>query len=239
MSFLERQNLRRRIEDGGIELTALASYIRVAEAGDDEKVIAELEETIVLAYDLGAPTVRVFPGAPTEPCAFSQVPELIEPRDVVDQRAARRLSKVTNLGSWYGILPALETHDSHPTGAHIAGIASLVDGPVGVIWDLMHPWRVGESLEETYRHLAPWLSGGHGSVQLKDAALPENLTPTLIGEGTLPCAEFSDLLTREQYEGVVTLELEAAWYDEAPTFDAALESAMRWFTKHLEGVGQR
>lgn len=228
------ERLRRTIAAAGIRLTALASYVRVARAGDDEPVVAELTSALETASALQAPAVRVFPGAPTVPDndLWLRAPTLAEPTDEVDARASRRLSLVAETAQRLQVVPLLETHDSHPTGADVARVVSAVDGPVGVIWDLMHPWRSGEDLSDTWSALAPWLTTGAGSVQLKDAKLPGDPTPCLVGDGSLPCEEFGELLVSAGYHGTVTLELEAAWYPAAPDFAEALASAQRWSARH-------
>ena len=223
-----RRELRSRIADAGVVVTGIASYVRVASDVSDDMVLGALVGALDFAADLGAPVVRVFPGAPVEPTPYGRIPELLESREEVDARAARRLSAVSDYAESCGVLPALETHDSHPTGRQVAAVLNRVDGPVGAIWDLMHPWRVGEPLDETWAALGRWLSAAHGSVQIKDARLPESATPLLVGEGTLPTAEFAQLLIREGYAGPVTLEWEKAWHPDAAPLDQALASARRW-----------
>jgi len=176
--------------------------------------------------------VRVFLGAPVEPGPYDRVPQLLQPREEVNARAAKRLNAVASYAEDCGVLPAVETHDSHPTGQHIAAVLEQVSGPVGAIWDLMHPWRVGETLEESWAALSPWLASGRGSVQVKDADLPADPTPLLIGEGTLPTDEFAELLIREGYAGPMTLEWEKRWHPEALPLDRALTSTKRWLDRH-------
>lgn len=228
----ERRAVRDEIEGAGIVVTGIASYVRVASDVADEMVLGALVGALDFAADLGAPVVRVFPGAPVEPGPYDRVPELRQPREEVDERAARRLRAVAGYAGDLGVLPALETHDSHPTGRQVAAVLDRVDGPVGVVWDLMHPWRVGEALEDSWAALAPWLSRGQGSVQVKDAALPGDPTPLLIGQGTLPTAEFAELLVRNGYAGPVTLEWERTWHPDAAPLDVALASTTRWRDAH-------
>ena len=234
MDRIQRRDLRERIASAGVTVTGIASYVRVAAPGPDAAVIEELISAVKFAHDLGAPMVRVFPGADTEPAAFTESPTLIGSRDEVNTRAARRLSEVTSYATDRGVLPVLETHDSHPSGQDIAAILGKVEGPVGVVWDLMHPWRVGEQLEQTWEALGPWLSEGKGSVQVKDAGMPASSTPVPVGEGSLPTAEFADLLIRNGYQGPVTLEWEKAWYPEAAQLDIALASVRTWIDKHWD-----
>jgi sugar phosphate isomerase/epimerase len=234
MAIPARDDLRRRIDAAGVQVTAIASYVKVAAPGADEAVLAELIQAIDFARDLGAPMVRVFPGADTGPAAFTDVPPLMESREEVDDRAARRLSAVTSYAADLGVLPVLETHDSHPTGKDIAAILNRVDGPVGAVWDVLHPWRVGEQLEETWKTLAPWLATGRGCVQIKDAAMPASSAPLPIGKGSLPTEEFGQLLVRHEYCGAVTLEWEKAWYPQAAQLDVALGSVRTWLDRHWE-----
>jgi sugar phosphate isomerase/epimerase len=224
----QRHAVRAEIEAAGILITGIASYVKVAANTEDDIVLGALVAALDFAVDLGAPTVRVFPGAPAERGPYDRVPQLLEPRKEVDARAARRLNAVAEYASECEVVVGLETHDSHPTGQQIAAILAQVDGPVGAIWDLLHPWRVGERLEDSWTALAPWLSTGLGSAQIKDANLAESTTPLLVGEGTLPTAEFAELLVRRRYAGTVTLEWERAWHPEAKPLDAACGSARRW-----------
>lgn len=230
-----RTNLRHQINAAGVQVTGIASYVKVAAPGPDKTVAAGLIQAIDFARDLGAPMVRVFPGADTGPAAFTETPPLRESRDEVDRRAARRLSSVTSYAADSGVMPVLETHDSHPTGKDIAAILNRVNGPVGVVWDLLHPWRVGEQLEETWKTLEPWLATGHGCVQIKDADMPASSTPLPIGTGSLPTEEFGQLLVRNAYRGAVTLEWEKAWHPEAAHLDAALPSLRTWLDEHWDG----
>ena len=228
----QREAVRAEIEAAGFVVTGIASYVKVASAVDDDMVPGALVAALDFAADLGAPAVRVFPGAPAERGPYDLVPQLLEPREQADERAVRRLNAVAEYAGEREVLVALETHDSHPTGAHVAAILGQVDGPVGAVWDLMHPWRVGEPLQDSWAALSPWLGAGLGSVQVKDARLPDNATPLPVGEGTLPTDEFAQLLIEQGYAGPVTLEWERAWHPEAAPLDVACASARRWVDRH-------
>lgn len=237
MTAREQADVAAAISDAGVTVTGIASYVQVASAANDEMVIGALASAMNLAAALRAPMVRVFPGAPVHPSAYSEKPTLQEPADEVAERAARRLSAVAHLAEDLGVYPALETHDSHPQGGDIAGILERVDGPVGAIWDLMHPWRTGESLDESWRRLSPWLAGhqARGAVQVKDANLPADATPVTIGDGTLPVDEFAGLLIAQGYDGPICLEWEKKWHPAAVDLPVALASTCDWFEKHWRG----
>jgi sugar phosphate isomerase/epimerase len=232
MTAGECADVRVRIADAGIVLTGLAGYVKVCSDASDELVIGALADTLKLASQLGAPVVRAFPGAPAHPAPYDIRPQLREAEGDVTARAVRRLDAVGNLSEDLGVYAALETHDSHPRAADIVPILEQVAGPVGAIWDLLHPWRTGESLEHTWQLLSPWLVAGRGSVQVKDADPASDATPLPLGDGTLPVDEFAQLLIDARYDGVVCLEWEKAWYPAAAELPAALDSAVRWFDRH-------
>jgi sugar phosphate isomerase/epimerase len=227
-------DVRSRFDAAGISVSGLAGYVRVASDAGDEMVVGALAEALRFAAVLGAPVVRVFPGAPIHPSDYASVPELREEQGVVDDRAARRIDAVATLATDLDVYPVLETHDSHPRGADILRVLERVTGPVGAVWDLMHPWRVGESLETTWSLLEPWIAHDRGSVQVKDADLPGDPTPVAIGRGTVPTDEFGALLRAADFDGTVCLEWERTWYPAVPPLGDALVSARAWFDRYFE-----
>jgi sugar phosphate isomerase/epimerase len=64
--------------------------------------------------------------------------------------------------------------------------------------------------------------------------MPASSTPVPVGEGSLPTAEFADLLIHKSYQGTVSLEWEKAWYPEAANLDVALASVRTWIDKHWD-----
>ncbi|GHH32780.1 sugar phosphate isomerase/epimerase family protein [Streptomyces candidus] len=190
--------------DVGIEILAVAGYAKVAVPGEDEPVLAEVRGLLELARDLGAPYVRVFPGAG-------------DARDVAenasaggcesgDDRAARRLGAAAEIAEEYGVRILLETHDSHRTGVDAARVVAAVGHKnVGVLWDVMHTWLGGEDPATSHGVLAPYL----GYVQCKDIASADDTTPLPLGAGVLPLAECLSLLTPNDW---VCWEYEKRWY---------------------------
>ncbi|MEV7891960.1 sugar phosphate isomerase/epimerase family protein [Streptomyces sp. NPDC002817] len=185
----------------GVEVLGLAGYARVAAPGDDEPVLAEIRGLLDLARDLGAPFIRVFPGASPEQSTAE-----------ADAMAARRLGTAAEYAADADVRVLLETHDSHRTGAD----AIRVLGPVGhrnvgSLWDVMHTWLGGEQPSETYAALSPFL----GYVQVKDIASPDDTTPLPLGAGVLPLAECVEVLSRHGWDGWLCWEYEKRWYEGA------------------------
>lgn len=223
------ETVRRRIDDAGLELIALSSYIKVCSPEPDADVIPALHRALEIAATLGAGGVRVFPGAPGPTTATAPGNGA---SNRWDENAAARLSAVAEAASSLGVQLLLETHDSHPTGRDVARILRLVEpsGTTKAIWDVLHPWRHGERPEDTANSLGGFLA----YCQFKDATVgadPGAVTLTLPGRGAIPIAEISVIAEKViRGEGSETywacLEWEKAWHPGLEDLPAAL-SALR------------
>src|SRR5688500_18054265 len=163
-----RREVRRRVVDAGLEISALAGYVGICQPGEDEPVVRALRADLELAAELGAGGVRVFPRG-DDPAV-----------------GARRLREVAGEAAALGLKVLVETHDQMATGAAVArllkeaGVAQAV-----ALWDLLHPWRNGEAPADTLAALAPYLD----YVQVKDAVSATDTTPVAMGEGRVPLEE--------------------------------------------------
>ncbi|KUJ69231.1 xylose isomerase [Streptomyces albus subsp. albus] len=202
-----------------VEPLSVAGYVRAAEPGPDEPVLAGLRELTGLAADLGARQVRVFPGGGEQTEAEA------------DAAAVRRLAAAAPYAVERGVRLLLETHDSHRTGSAVArvlGAAGRPDG-LGAIWDLMHPWLGGEEPADTFAALAPHL----GCVQVKDIASAEDTRPLPLGAGVLPLGECVELLSRAGWEGWLCWEYEQRWHPEAAPLPELLAPGRRHLMRLL------
>lgn len=214
----ERSAVREQFADAGVSILAVSGYARVAAAHDErgeEELAAELTELVVLASDLGAKFVRVFPGGGDRPA------------EEADAEAARHLAAVAPFAAERDVRVLLETHDSHPRGADAARIVGPVGHRhIGALWDVLHPWLGGEAPADTFAALAPYL----GFVQVKDVASAEDTTPLPLGAGTVPLADCIRALARAQWDGWLCWEYEKRWYPRA----ADLPGLLRAGREHLE-----
>lgn len=228
LTAAERSAVRARLAASGITTLAIASGVRLGAPVPTDVVVADLSAHLHLAVDLGAPFVRVFPGAATQPGPTDHVPDLVRDRAGVNAEMGERLGMASQLAADLGVGILVETHDSHLRGSDIVRLLDAIPGgvpaSVGVIWDLLHPWRVGESPADTWRMLGPWLREGRGYVQIKDVAHPRDLTPVLPGTGQVPLREALRILRRGGYSGPVSLEWERTWYPDVPTLGEAMRA---------------
>ncbi|MFF7237276.1 sugar phosphate isomerase/epimerase family protein [Streptomyces collinus] len=210
LTAAERADTAALFKAAGVEILGLAGYTRVAAPGDDAPVLEELRSLLQLAHDLGAPFLRVFPGAD---------PDL--PAEESDAVAARRLGTAAEDAAALGVRILLETHDSHRTGADLIRVLGPVGHrQVGALWDVMHTWLGGEQPQDSYAALAPHL----GYVQVKDIASADDTSPLPLGAGVLPLTECVDVLCRHGWDGWLCWEYEKRWYESAAPLPDLLDA---------------
>lgn len=211
----ERREAVRVLAEGDVVPLSIASYVEVDDPSlGDAEVVDETLVQLELALDLGAPFVRVFPGGPS-----------------ADDAAVRRLSAVAErLDAFPGVTLAVETHDSCSRGDEMTRLLGRVGHPrVRAVWDVQHPWRAGEPVEDTARLLLPFAA----YVQITDAVSLEDPTPCALGTGVLPLRDTRRALERAGYDGWISLEWASFWYPAAPLLAVALEGAKRWLDGSL------
>jgi sugar phosphate isomerase/epimerase len=170
---------------------------------DKEKNFLEMQSNLALAADLECPFIRVFsghvpPNSTLEKCMDVAAMNL---RDIIPEAEKYRVSVL------------VETHDALVRGKDLASVMNKVPHPLlGIIWDINHPFRAGETVTETFGYLEKYLRHVHikDSVLLADGKLQLVLT----GKGTLPIKEVVAVLRKHNYSGCLTLEWEKAWHPE-------------------------
>jgi sugar phosphate isomerase/epimerase len=173
----------------------------------------ELPAALELASEWGAPAVRVFGGAGG---ALDDIAQRLEPA----------LGRADELG----VTIALETHDSFSSAALVAELLRQVGSPsFAALWDLHHPYRVGESPQDVLHALGPRIC----LVHVKDARRRDDgweLVP--LGEGEVPVRESLAALRAAGYDGWLTVEWEKRWHPELAEPEVALprdgDTLKRW-----------
>ncbi|MEU9420402.1 sugar phosphate isomerase/epimerase family protein [Streptomyces sp. NPDC048272] len=216
----DRAEALRTITAAGVTVLAVAGYAKVAAAGEDAPVLAELKSLVRLAADVEAPYVRVFPGGG----------DLPEPD--ADANAVRRLLSAAPFAERQGVRILLETHDSHRTAVAVARVLDRVAQPgAGALWDVLHTWLGREPPARSHRSL-----GGHlGYVQVKDVASAEDLTPLGLGAGVLPLAE---AVACAPPDGWLCWEYERRWYPGAAELAGQLEQGRAYLGRLVAHGGQ-
>jgi sugar phosphate isomerase/epimerase len=217
LTAAQRRELRTRIEDAGLEILAVSSYVKLC-AVEEQPLEAHLE----LAADLGARGVRVFPGDPDPgPDAAAGT------ADGPSTGEIRALDRVTSAPRDVHIL--LETHDSHSAGRKMAALCTLLDTNVPghttkVVWDSAHTWSHGETPAEAFELLKPWIE----FVQIKDSDSAQSYRPVAIGTGDFPIQDLLETLKGTDYP--LSLEWELKWHPHLPPLEETLPAARAWTT---------
>jgi sugar phosphate isomerase/epimerase len=170
-----------------------------------------------IASQLSASYLRVFGG---------QIDER-EPTPGDLPRFAAGLATLSELARKHEVTVLVETHDSFSTGRSVAELlkAHPQEANVGVLWDVLHSFRHGESFAHTLDAIGDRLA----LVHLKDSAnfAPDAFDLTLLGDGILPLAEALRLLAEHGYDGYLSFEWEKGWHPEIAEADVALPHFVR------------
>jgi len=186
---------RRILEESDVPLVSVDTSIALARPFDQDLPVA-----LELAAEWRAPAVRVFGG---------------ESADLDD--IARRLEPALDLARSLGVTVALETHDAFSSAVLVGRLLDRVDDPAfAAVWDLHHPYRVGESADAVLASLGSRIR----LVHVKDARADGLLVP--LGDGDLPVREDLALLLESGYDGWLTVEWEKRWHPELAEPEIAL-----------------
>ena len=181
------------------------------EAAERTANAAELRRYLQLANALEAPMVRTFGGSAPEGVTLDQTVDWV----------AEGIGAVLPDAERYGVTVMLETHDAFCRGAEVARVLAQVEHPrFQAIWDVHHPYRMGESIEETWRQIGARV----GHVHLKDARRrPDGSWQlVLMGEGEVPNRAIIRLLRAHGYQGDLSIEWEKKWHPEIEEPEQAL-----------------
>jgi len=173
--------------------------------------LADLCRYLELANDLEAPMVRTFGGNVLEGQSLAQTIDWV----------AEGLNGAVAAAKAQGVTIVLETHDAFCRGAEVARVLAQVDSPaVAAVWDIHHPFRMGETIEETWQLIGTRVKHVHVKDGVKRADGSWQLV--LLGEGELPCRETLQLLYAKGYRGYLSVEWEKKWHPEIEEPEVAM-----------------
>lgn len=205
-----RKDIVRLARASGVTVIGVGASTRFAmpDPGERARQEAELIRYLELAADLEAPIVRTFGG------------ENSLAADTAAQYVAESLERVASRAIELGVHVLLETHDAFSASSAVMRVMARVPSPaIGALWDTHHPYRMGESAEQSYAALAPRLRHVH----IKDARRDGDrwqLVP--LGDGEVPVRDVLALLRQNAYDGWITVEWERKWHPEIAPADVAL-----------------
>lgn len=220
----QRRRIKEVMQHHNIKIIGLGSSVRFSSPSRAERhgQVEELRHYLELANELGVPYVRVFGGNVQPDCTLEQTIDWV----------AESLAQAMPLAEAQGVTVLLETHDAFCRGAEVARVLDQVkDARLGAIWDVHHPFRMGESIEETWR----LIGARTAHVHLKDGVrnADDSWKLVLLGEGEVPCRQVVELLQRNGYPGYIAVEWEKKWHPTIEEPEVALpqhaQVLRQWF----------
>src|SRR5215471_4665526 len=146
LSSADRESIGRLLRESGLGLVAADSSIRLLHDHLDVEIANALVWFLELAAEWSVPLVRVFGG---------DAPEGISREDAL-AKAVRILDQTARVAERLGVKIALETHDSFSAASTVARVLARVPSPyVGVVWDMLDTYRVGETPEQVWEAIGP------------------------------------------------------------------------------------
>ncbi len=211
----------------GIEMPCLNTSITLVTPAPDrwQMMLEEAQRTARLAEKTHTRFLRIFGGA---------VPKEMS-RDEAAVLARRHLKQLIKLCATFCCQPILETHDHWATSVQVLEMIHEFDpADTGVLWDVEHPYRRGESPADTYSALKRFVKHVH----FKDSTRADQRSlPRLLGKGDLPLKTCYEVLRAGAFGGWICLETEKRWHAEAPEPEQSIPQFAE-FMKALEEVGR-
>jgi len=182
--------LRRRLE---IPCLSAGSVLKFA--GRTEETVADYQNYIRLAAQLGTPYIRVLADEHAAPDG-----------DVVDDRLiVSTLQRLAPFAAEAGVTLLVETNGVYADTARLRDVLDEVaSDSVAALWDIHHPFRfMNETPAETVQNLGAYIKYTH----LKDSVIENGqVIYKLMGDGDLPVEAAIRALNSINYEGYVSLE---------------------------------
>lgn len=214
-----RQRARYLLDDQKIKPCCLATSLQCTSPDVKE----EAESRIELAAELGVPGIRVF---------FGPVPEEMTLRQAVDQ-VAHNLHDLATAASTSGVEVWLETHDTAALAADAVQAVRLAKHRgVRVLYDNLHPFRRGETLEQTFSSLKG--DGLLRYVHLHDGLNdPKHVIIKPMGKGEMPMDAIFQSLVNIGYDAFIGGE----WFYDVYGDDPA--EAIESYRREIESLALR
>ena len=198
--------LRAVVAASGNSIASLDSSVNLIGATDASR--HDLLALLPWAIAAGAAGIRVFDGG--------------------ESGDAAELASVAPLLDWWRDLGTpvtllIETHDALARPDALQVFLDLYPD-ANILWDTHHTWKEGNELPA-----ATWarLRGRTSHLHVKDSGPLGHLPP---GNGAFPFGELIGALSRDGFDGVISLEWERHWFPELPPLEVALDGFDRVFS---------
>jgi len=214
----------RRLNDAGLEVSAISSSIQVCVADKGKENLDEARRTIAAARALKCSNVRIFGSGDLK----------AHTREELVATGRGCIENILTLDSAHSLHWLFETHDLWVKASDCRLLLESIPDPAfGAIWDMGHTYRIGgEAPKDTFDAL----KGRVGYTHIKDAvyepghalAMEDGWRYVLPGAGSLPLAESIELLKGSGYDGWLQFEHEKRWHPNLPEPEEVFPAFASW-----------
>lgn len=220
--------LRRTFRDAGVPICSLNSWgqLSMADAAARAAMERQITRALELAAELGSPQVKTFGGA---------LPQGV-PAETVFDYVAEHVGRIARRGEELGVRLLLETHDGFSPSGHVRAILDRVSSPAfAALWDVHHPYRMGEVPAEVDAVLGERVAHVHVKDCVRAAPGQDKWNFVLLGEGELAphVREAIGLLARRGFDGHVSVDWEKQWHPEIAEPEVALPHFARTLREYV------
>jgi sugar phosphate isomerase/epimerase len=221
-------DLKRTFRDAGVPLCSLNSWGQLSMADPDARAAMERQVTraLELAAEMDCPQVKTFGGA---------LPKDL-PAETVFDYVAEHVGRIARRGEALGVRLLLETHDGFSPSGHVKAILDRVPSPgFAALWDVHHPYRMGESAADVDATLAPRVAHVHVKDCNRAAPGADKWDFVLLGEGELApqVRRAIALLAHRGFDGCVSVDWEKQWHPEIADPEVALPHFARTLRQYV------
>ena len=223
----ERRRVKRQFASAGVEIACLDTSARFTapEPAARRKQEDDVRRYLELANEWETPLVRVFGG--------NLAPGQTEAEGV--DLLSESLARVAPDAERAGVTVCLETHDAFSAGRLVGEVMGRVPSPgVAALWDTHHPYRMNETVEETWGYVGSRLVHTH----VKDARRKPDggWQLCLLGEGEVPVSAALATWAANGYSGYVCVEWEKKWHPEIEAPEVAFPQHLETLRRYLSEV---
>ncbi|MHC4200429.1 MAG: sugar phosphate isomerase/epimerase family protein [Planctomycetota bacterium] len=194
--------VKHTLADAGLEVSCIATGLVVPPSiggaqGGGEELVAELKRYVTLAESLGAKCLRVLGGE-----LSAQEGEIAGAVDAVSDALLEAIA----FAEQTSVSVLLETCGDFATTRYVREVVKQVySDHFGVLWNIVEPVRMLETVEETYDNLAGQVKHVHvQDFRYVDGRTKVESVP--LGEGVVPVASCVKYLAHDGYEGFLSVE---------------------------------
>ena len=220
----------KRLNDAGLEVSAISSSIQLCQADKREANLDEARRTIAVANRFGCQNVRVFGGGNLEGSSHAELAK-------VGLECMQAILELDGAAAMHWLF---ETHDNWIKSTDCRLLLDEISNPAfGALWDMGHTARVGgETPEQSYAAIGSRIGYAHVKDAVYDPNHPQAMEDgwhyVLPGEGQLPLAEAINVLREHGYEDWILFEHEKRWHPDLAEPEVAFPAFVKWVRPLLD-----